>query len=341
MTLPLVFAYKQTNLFVAMGIRGLYSFIFWSASKIIQRETLSQWSGKKLGIDILCLLYRSRSVGIPLLWNLSHFISACKLHNIELVVVFDGSPPPEKSEIMAVRKKQREDTDKLCTTLEGALERSDLSTEQRDLITEKIAISRRNVPQIRSEDRDIIKQLLYATGVPFVHSLGEADALLAYLARRGEIDAVVSTDYDFLARGVKNLLVPSSENLADFSFHHFMLPEICKEIGLTEEQFRQFACLLGTDYAPGIGRYTSRLLYRRFKVCGSLDVLMDRLHLSTEKKENVRHSLQELNLENKVLDDLLRSEQQAKMMTPTPIEPEWILPRIETGEICPEMKIFV
>jgi hypothetical protein len=68
---------------------------------------------------------------------------------------------------------------------------------------------------------------------------------------------------------------------------------------------------------------------------------MDRLHLSTEKKENVRHSLQELNLENKVLDDLLRSEQQAKMMTPTPIEPEWILPRIETGEICPEMKIFV
>ena len=98
-----------------MGIRGLYSFLFWQVSNTIRKQCLADWRGKRLGVDILCLLYRSRSVGIPLLWNLSHFLATCRANQIELVVVFDGSPPPEKSEIMAQRRLLRENTDKFCS----------------------------------------------------------------------------------------------------------------------------------------------------------------------------------------------------------------------------------
>ena len=324
-----------------MGIRGLYSFLFWSAAKIIRRETLTKWKGKRLGIDILCLLYRSRSMGYPLLLNLSHFLADCKRNDIKIVVVFDGSPPAEKAQIMAVRKKQRDDTDKLCSALESALENNDLSSEQRCLIQDKIQSSRKNVPQIRAEDRDAVKQLLYATGTPFVHALGEADALLAYMEYKGEIDAVVSTDYDFLARGVKHLIVPSSENLQECVFHHLDLESVCAEIGLTESQFREFVCLLGTDYAPGIGKYTSRLLYRRYKLCGSIETLMNRMRLSEDKRENVRLSLQELDISRKNVDDLLRPDQQEKLAKGGSVEPEWIARHLESGEVGEEIKVFL
>ena len=327
-----------------MGIRGLYSFLFWTASNTIKKQSLADWAGKKIGVDILCLLYRSRSLGIPLLWNLSHFLAACRAQQIQLVVVFDGSPPPEKSEIMAQRRKLREDTDKFCNALETALEGPELSIEQRKILNQRIQVSRRSVPQIRADDRNEIKQLLYATGTPFVHSQGEADSLLAYLEKRGEIDAVISTDYDFLARGVKNLLVPASENLEGTAFHCFQLNPICTELGLTEQQLREFACLLGTDYAPGLvyqRGLNSRLLYRRFKVLGSLDALMTRLKLTDEKKADVYRSLAELNIEGCQLNDLLRVEQQERLAKGSPIEPEWINQHLATGSVCEGIRIFL
>ena len=333
-------AHKQ----LSMGIRGLYSFLFWTTSNTIKKQSLADWTGKKIGVDILCLLYRSRSLGIPLLWNLSHFLAACRAQQIQLVVVFDGSPPPEKSEIMAQRRKLREDTDKFCNALETALEGPELSTEQRTILNQRIQTSRRSVPQIRADDRNEIKQLLYATGTPFVHSQGEADSLLAYLEKRGEIDAVISTDYDFLARGVKNLLVPASENLEGTSFHCFQLTPICEELGLTEQQLREFACLLGTDYAPGLvyqRGLNSRLLYRRFKVLGTLDALMTRLKLTDEKKADVFRSLAELNIEGRQLDDLLRVEQQERLAKGSPVEPEWIYKHLASGSVCEGIRIFL
>ena len=327
-----------------MGIRGLYSFIFWTVSNRIKKQTLSEWKGKRLGVDILCLLYRSRSIGIPLLWNLSHFLAACRAQQIELVVVFDGSPPPEKSEIMAQRRQLRENTDKFCSALETALEGDDLSQEQRLLVTERIRSQRRSVPQIRAEDRNEVKQLLYATGTTFVHSMGEADALLAYMERRGEIDAVISTDYDFLARGVKNLLVPTSENLEGSGFHCFNLPGICEELGLTEQQFREFACLLGTDYAPGLvyqRGVTTRLLYRRFKVLGSLDTLMAKMKLTDEKKADVRRSLHELEVDGREIGELLRVDQQERLTKKTPMEPDWIHTHLAAGQVCTGILAFL
>ena len=289
-----------------MGIRGLYSFLFWTASNTIKKQTLSEWSGKRLGVDILCLLYRSRSLGIPLLWNLSHFL----IYQQALL------------------------------WLEGP----ELSLEQRKILNQRIQVSRRSVPQIRADDRNEVKQLLYATGTPFVHSQGEADTLLAYMERRGQIDAVISTDYDFIARGVKNLLVPASENLEGTAFHCFQLEPICKELGLTQQQLREFACLLGTDYAPGLvyqRGQTSRLLYRRFKVLGSLEALMTKMKLTDEKKADVQHSLDELDVENRLLDDLLRTEQQERLAKGSPIEPEWIHRHLAAGEVCEGIRVFL
>ena len=327
-----------------MGIRGLYSFLFWQVSNTIKKQCLADWKGKKLGVDILCLLYRSRSVGIPLLWNLSHFLATCKAHQIELVVVFDGSPPPEKSEIMAQRRLLRENTDKFCSALETALGSGNLSDEQRIIVNERIQTSRRSVPQIRAEDRNEVKQLLYATGTTFVHSLGEADALLAYMEHRGDIDAVISTDYDFLARGVKNLLVPTSENLEGTAFHCFNLAAICEGLGLTEQQFKEFACLLGTDYAPGLvyqRGLTSRLLYRRFKVLGSLDLLMTKMKLPDEKKADVSRSLAELDIAGRGIGELLRSDQQERLAKKTEIEPDWIARHLIDGSVCDGIRGFL
>jgi 5'-3' exonuclease len=245
---------------------------------------------------------------------------------------------------MAQRRLLRENTDKFCSALETALGSGNLSDEQRIIVNERIQTSRRSVPQIRAEDRNEVKQLLYATGTTFVHSLGEADALLAYMEHRGDIDAVISTDYDFLARGVKNLLVPTSENLEGTAFHCFNLAAICEGLGLTEQQFKEFACLLGTDYAPGLvyqRGLTSRLLYRRFKVLGSLDLLMSKMKLPDEKKADVSRSLAELDVSGRGIGELLRSDQQERLAKKTEIEPDWIARHLATNSVCDGIRGFL
>lgn len=331
-----------------MGIRGLYSFLQKAATKTLEKNELSKWKGKRLGIDILCLLYRSRSAGIPLLQNISSFLAECCYLNIELIVVFDGSPPPQKKYVTAFRKQQREKSDQYCNALEVALERHDLTEEMKNQIQKQIISSRKAVPQIRSDDRDLVKQLFYATGTPFVHSIGEADNLLAYMSLRGEIDAVISTDYDFLARGVRHLIVPENDDLRISRYLHYDLTAICSSLELTPVQFREFACLLGTDYAPGLysagngGTFVNaRFLYKKYKNAGSLSVLLARYGLTQEKCRKIEISLEELSIERKTVDDFIKPDQKAKLERPHIIENNWIQERLKTGELAKETTIFL
>ena len=119
---------------------------------------------------------------------------------------------------------------------------------------------------------------------------------------------------------------------------------ICEGLGLTEQQFKEFACLLGTDYAPGLvyqRGLTSRLLYRRFKVLGSLDLLMTKMKLPDEKKADVSRSLAELDVAGRGIGELLRSDQQERLAKKTEIEPDWIARHLIDGSVCDGIRGFL
>ncbi|KAI9654894.1 MAG: Rad2 nuclease [Alyxoria varia] len=108
------------------------------------------------------------------------------------------------------------------------------------------------------------------TGVRYVVAPYEADSQLAYLERRGFVEAVISEDSDLLVFGVRCLLTKLDQygecimiRQEDFSS--------CREVSLggwTIAEFRRMAILSGCDYLasiPKLGLRTAHRLVRKYK----------------------------------------------------------------------------
>jgi hypothetical protein len=178
------------------------------------------WKGKRIGVDALGFLYKANEDHISDCLAVAELIAFWRSHDIEPVFVFDGCVPVEKRRTCTRRRQCKEW----------------LPESQQVYVT--------------SEDRNRVKQLLYACGVLFVNALEEADTVLAFLLKRGEIAAVVSQDLDFLARGCEHLLVPSGSDPSEWK--HLCLSKILVDSQLSLDQFRTLCVLLGCDYCPSL-----------------------------------------------------------------------------------------
>jgi 5'-3' exonuclease len=103
-------------------------------------------------------------------------------------------------------------------------------------------------PQVSARDRDDIKKFLYAAGVLFLSASGEADDVLAFMARAGYIQAVISSDMDMLARGVPLLVLPETNDATVLT--EIRLSNVLSALRLTYRQFVDACVLMGTDYSP-------------------------------------------------------------------------------------------
>jgi hypothetical protein len=210
-----------------MGIKSLHRWLRWVCSP---PETVqwSKWSNKKLGIDILGLLYKAKQEGRNPIEEIAHLIIHLKQNEIVPIFVFDGKSPAEKRSTCAARRRQK---------------------EQLSEADQKLAC-------IPSEERNQIKQLMYASGCLYLNANGEADTVLAYLYKKSEIDAILSMDMDFLARGCNSLIVPYKT-----LYQFYSLPTILTQSKLTYEQFVDMCVLLGTDYNPSIPTLSYQRIY--------------------------------------------------------------------------------
>jgi 5'-3' exonuclease len=108
-------------------------------------------------------------------------------------------------------------------------------------------------PTISHDIKDEIKKLLYATGTLFICAKSEADTLLAYWYRRNIIDAVLSYDYDFIARGCKLLIPMQTQAQSQWDKWETYDPQIIRTaLGLNEERFIDLCVLIGSDYTPDL-----------------------------------------------------------------------------------------
>jgi hypothetical protein len=122
--------------------------------------------------------------------------------------VFDGKPPTEKQEMIQQRNTKRASNQGKKTNLQNDLQKAEISDLHRIVVEEEIRKLDTSTIRISSEEREKVKQILYASGILSLNAAGEADTVLAYFAKREIIQAVISNDFDLLARGVETLLVP-------------------------------------------------------------------------------------------------------------------------------------
>ena len=219
-----------------MGIHGLASWIHWAARSTVKTPDWAAFEGKTIGIDILGFLYKWKHGKQSPFLQLARMIAAFQHAHIRPVFVFDGRPPAAK-------------TQSVVTAVPPA--QAVISTDR----TFRFPSNRTIAPlAISSAERDEVKQFLYACGVMSLNAEEEADDVLGAFARSGDFAAVISHDFDMLARGVEMLLVPKPYALpgdAD-GWSAYSLSAIEHAASLTHDQFVVMCVLMGCDYTEGL-----------------------------------------------------------------------------------------
>ena len=85
-------------------------------------------------------------------------------------------------------------------------------------------------------------------GLAYLQALGEAETLCAYLAIKGQVDAVLTEDTDVMAYGTPVMLAFKDLKVTDeqvYGLHH---KNILKDLEMNHEEFRDLCILLSCDY---------------------------------------------------------------------------------------------
>ena len=194
-------------------------------------------------------MYRARAENLSPSTVMASLLVRCRRAGVTPVVIFDGRPPAVKADTLDQRKVQRVAAQKEMADIKAELkEGAAVLTElQRADKEHRCTVLQKKAPQVTHNDKDELKKFLYAAGVLFITPNGEADDALAYLCRTGEIDAVVSTDMDMLARGVPLLVVPETADASVLTV--ITTATVLDGLRLTYTQFVDACMLMGSDYS--------------------------------------------------------------------------------------------
>lgn len=192
-------------------------------------------------------------------------------YHMRLVFVFDGSPPPLKH---AEIEKRRALKRKAEAEYAEAVETGDYATAFSKAV---------QTGRLTSDMINDAKRLLDLLGVPWVQAPGEGEAQAAYMARRGDMWAASSRDYDSLLFGaprlVRYLTIQGEEWLPSKGKARKLEPEIInlntflEHYGITRDQLVDLAILMGTDFNQGIKGIGPKTALKLVKQHGKLEDL--------------------------------------------------------------------
>ena len=279
--------------------------------QIINLEDLK---GKSLAVDANNVLYQFLSLirtpdGKPLMDSggniTSHLVglmfrSTRLIHDygIHLVFVFDGKPPQLKEGEI---EKRREVRKKATQEYETAIKMRDYATAW----SKAVMTSRLTKPLI--EDT---KRLLGLLGIPYLQAPSEGEAQTAYMAKKGDVWAANSRDYDSLLFGAPRLVryvtISGREFLPSKGVSRPLEPELISLENLlshhkiTREQFVDLAILIGTDFNDGVKGIGPKTALRLIKKYGRLEGLPENLK---SKLPTQYGDIRNIFLKPKVADD--------------------------------------
>src|SRR3989344_6783613 len=183
---------------------------------------------------------------------------------LKLAFVFDGSSPLLKIH----EQEQREHKKQLAEEkLEKAKEEGD---------EESMLKYSRQSTRLSFKMTDEAKELLKSFGLPVIQAPSEAEAQCSFLAERGDVYGVVSTDFDSLVYGaprlIKNLTLSQKRKIRNtyikINPEMIELSEVLKNLDINQDQLIAMAIMIGTDYndgIKGIGPKTALKLVRQNK----------------------------------------------------------------------------
>ena len=231
-----------------------------------------------------------------LIYRNSNLIEA----GIQVAYVFDGEPHEFKAEIIERRRGTRREAQKKYerAVREGRPEEARMYGQRAVTASSSIV-----------EDA---KRLLTLMGVPWVQAPGEGEAQSAYMARKGDVWAAASQDFDSLLYGaprlVRNLSITGRRKLPRKKIYIKIEPELIelkaflRDLKITREQLIDIGILVGTDYNPqGVKGVGPKTALRLMKEHGSLEAALP--HIKNAGFPYPVEEIRELFLKPRITDD--------------------------------------
>jgi len=237
-----------------MGIKSLTKTIKTNSPQSITHENLYKLSGKRVAVDASLIIYQQlfntpggrvfrNSKGqitnhvTGVFYKVMNYIAL----DIELIFVFDGKPPENKSTCIQERK-------------EKSMKAKELSEKTTDVKEkQKLAMSSMRVTH---EMINQIKKLLDLLGVSYIHPDGEGEAYASELCRIGYVDYVLTEDMDTMVyacpRMIRNCVDSSIKRKDIVSIITYQT--LIDDLHLDHNSFIDFCILCGCDYCPIIPR---------------------------------------------------------------------------------------
>jgi flap endonuclease-1 len=217
---------------------------------------------------------------------------------MRLVFVFDGRPPVEKTAEISRRRAVREryEADAAAARRAGDVARAySKSTMTSRLTPEMIAGT---------------KELLRLMGLPVVQAPSEAEAQAARMARRGDVWAAATKDFDALLFGTPRLVrfltisgrefLPAQRSSRPITPELIDLQRMLDALGITQAQLIDLGLLVGTDFHPGVHGIGPKKALALVKQYGAIEHMPSKV---SDAFNGDLHRLREIYLEPEVRDD--------------------------------------
>jgi 5'-3' exonuclease len=198
-------------------------------------------------------MYRYCGEG-ALLENMYLMASVFRHYNIHAVFIFDGPPPPQKTDLIDLRRKKKENAKKQYDALSEVLKQKKyaspipVETTEIDDIEDTMRELKKQFIRLRDCDIANVKELLVSFGFTTIDAEGEADVLCAKLSLKRRVDACLSDDTDMFVYGCPVVLRHMS--LLNHSVVSYDTREILNKLSLTQQEFKMMCVVCGTDYTP-------------------------------------------------------------------------------------------
>jgi len=262
-----------------MGIRNLNRFIQTKCPNASSRIHLEQLRGKKIAVDTSIYMYRFAGEN-ALLENMYLMASLFRHYNIHAVFVFDGLPPPQKTELIESRRRKKDHAKHQYDIVADQLkqrQRTEYYNPEIAELEETMTQLRKKFARLRDCDIANVKELLVSFGFAIIDAEGEADVLCAKLAIKKRVYACLSDDTDMFVYGCAVVLRHIS--LLNHSVVSYTMADILAEIGISQHEFKMMCVVNGTDYdAPPDVAASDRI----FQI---YDLLMEFKHLSPKEQK--------------------------------------------------------
>jgi 5'-3' exonuclease len=230
-----------------MGIRNLNRFLQQRCPEASTRIHLRDLSGKRIAVDTSIYMYRYSGEG-ALLENMYLMASVFRHYNIHAVFIFDGPPPPQKTDLIELRRKKKDLAKKQYDALAEIVKekKHGTTTTEIDDIEDTMRELKKQFIRLRDCDIANVKELLVSFGFATIDAEGEADVLCAKLSLKKRVDACLSDDTDMFVYGCPVVLRHIS--LLNHSVVSYDTREILKKLSLTQQEFKMMCVVCGTDY---------------------------------------------------------------------------------------------